>query len=227
MQLTVRDIARMLKVPEREIFHWIEAEELPAYKIHDQYRFNRAELLEWISSRQIPVPFELFPHGPDAVSSTSLTLTDALEKGGIIYGLKGQDKESILAAMIRHIPLPPTSDRDHLLQILLAREALASTGIGDGIAVPHARNPVIFPVAKSLAMLFFLDQAVDFGAPDGKPVRVLFTLISSTVRSHLQLLSRLAFALHDPAFKSQVQNRSDKETIFASLRAVESRFKPC
>src|ERR1019366_4269869 len=146
---------------EREIFHWIEAEELPAYKIHDQYRFNRAELLEWISSRNIPVPTDLFPHGPAA---SALTLANALEAGGIIYGLSGQDKESILAAMVQEIPLPPGADRDHLLQILLAREALASTGVGDGIAIPHVRNPVIFPVTRPVAMLFFLKEAVDFGA---------------------------------------------------------------
>jgi PTS system nitrogen regulatory IIA component len=224
MQLSVRDIAKMLKVPEREIFHWIEAEELPAYKIHDQYRFNRAELLEWISSRNIPVPSDLFPHGPAAAP---LSLADALECGGIVYGLKGQDKESILAAMVQDIPLPPACDRNYLLQILLAREALASTGIGDGIAVPHVRNPVIFPVVRPLAMLFFLEKAVDFGALDGKPVRSLFTLVSHNVRAHLQLLSRLAFVLHDPDFKSLIQSQSDKETIFKSLRVLESRFKPC
>jgi len=224
MQLTVRDIAKMLKVPEREIFHWIETEELPAYKIHDQYRFNRAELLEWISSRNIPVPSDLFPHEPAA---SSLSLADALEHGGILYGLKGADKESVLAAMVQDIPLPPASDRNYLLQILLAREAQASTGVGDGIAVPHVRNPVIFPVTRPLAILFFLDKAVDFGALDGKPVRSLFTLVSHNVRAHLQLLSRLAFVLRDPSFKSQIQNQSDKETIFKSLRLLESRFKPC
>jgi PTS system nitrogen regulatory IIA component len=224
MQLTVRDIAKMLKVPEREIFHWIETEELPAYKIHDQYRFNRAELLEWVASHQIPVPVELYPHG---TAAAALSLGEALTHGGIFYGLKGGDKETVLSAMVQAIPLPPGSDRNQLLQILLAREALASTGIGDGIAVTHVRNPVIFPVARPLAILFFLEQAVDFGALDGKPVRSLFTLVSHNVRAHLQLLSRLAFVLRDPAFKRNVQNRSDQETIFQSLNAVESRFKPC
>ena len=224
MQLTIRDIAKMLKVPERDIFHWIEKEELPAYKIHDQYRFNRAELLEWISSHEMPVPFELFPHGP---SASALSLADALESGGIIYGLKGRDKEAILTAIVEEIPLPPASDRNHLLQILLAREALASTGIGDGIAVPHVRNPVIFPVMRPTVMLFFLEQQVDFGALDGKPVRCLFTLVSPTVRAHLQLLSRLAFVLRDPKFRTCVRERLAAEDILQVLRVLESQFKPC
>jgi len=224
MQLTIRDVAKMLKVPEGNITHWIETEELPAYKIHDQYRFNRAELLEWISAHSMPVPAELFPNGEAAAA---LSLVNVLDAGGIFYGLKGRDKPAVLNAMVELIPLPPAADRGHLLQILLAREAMASTGLGDGIAVPHVRNPVIFPVVRPAVMLFFLETAVDFGALDGKPVRCLFTLVSPTVRAHLQLLSRLAFVLRDPAFKSHLQKQSEKEILLKALRAAESKFKPC
>jgi len=224
MQLTIRDVAKMLKVSESNIARWIEAEELPAYKIHDQYRFNRAELLEWISAHNIPVPAGLFPH---VAAAPALSLTNVLEAGGIFYGLKGADKPSVLNAMVELIPMPSGADRRHLLQILLAREAMASTGLGDGIAVPHVRNPVIFPVARPAVMLFFLETAVDFGALDGKPVRSLFTLVSPTVRAHLQLLSRLAFVLRDPVFKSHIQKQSDRESILKTLGAAESKFKPC
>ncbi len=224
MQLSVRDIARMLKVSEKEIFHWIEAEELPAYKVHDQYRFNRTELLEWISSHQIPVPFELFPHAPATVT---FSLTEALSAGGIHHGLSGSDKISVLSAMVQQIPLNPGADRDHLLQILLAREALASTGVGDGIAIPHVRNPVIFPVVRPTVTLFFLSEPVDFQALDGKPVRSLFVLVSPTVRAHLQLLSRLAFVLRDPDFRRRIHSQDQSPAILDHLRSLEAKFKPC
>ena len=89
-------------------------------------------------------------------------------------------------------------DQDFLLRVLLAREALESTGIGDGIAIPHVRNPVVLHVSRPMITLCFLEQAVDYGALDGKPVNTVFSLISPTVRAHLRLLSRLSFALQDP-----------------------------
>src|SRR5438034_985186 len=62
------------------------------------------------------------------------------------------------------------------------REALQSTGVGDGIAIPHVRNPIVLHVSRPMITLCFLERPIDFGALDGKPVHVLFSLISPTVR---------------------------------------------
>ena len=90
------------------------------------------------------------------------------------------------------------------MRLFLAREASASTAIGDGIALPHVRNPIVLHVEQPMVTLCFLDHPVDFGALDGKPVHVLFSLICPTMRSHLQMLSRLSYALHDAKFKEVV-----------------------
>jgi PTS system nitrogen regulatory IIA component len=60
MTLTVRDIARLLSVSEKTIYRWISQGTLPAYQVHDQYRFNRAEILEWATSQKIPISPEIF-----------------------------------------------------------------------------------------------------------------------------------------------------------------------
>jgi PTS system nitrogen regulatory IIA component len=70
--------------------------------------------------------------------------------------------------------------------------------------------------------LCFLEQAVDFGALDGKPVSILFSLISPTVRAHLRLLSRLSFALQDSGFKSAVTRHGSRDEILAEARRVEA-----
>ena len=57
------------------------------------------------------------------------------------------------------------------MSVLLAREALGSTGIGDGIAMPHVRNPIVLPVDAPIVSLCYLEEAVAVGAVDGKPVR--------------------------------------------------------
>jgi PTS system nitrogen regulatory IIA component len=142
--------------------------------------------------------------------------------GGIVYRLDGTDKESVLRAVVEHMRLPEEVDRAFLLRVLLAREALQSTGIGDGIAIPHVRNPIVLHVPRPMVTLCFLEKPIDFGALDGKPVHVLFSLVSPTVRAHLRLLSRLSFALHDAGFKKAVTRQASRDEILNEARRVEA-----
>lgn len=220
MQLGVRDVSRLLSVSEKTIYRWVKQGVLPAYRVNEQYRFNRAELLEWATSRRMNVSAALFDE-PESHATPIPTLLEALQAGGIFYRLSGADKEAALRALVEHMRLPEEVDRDFLLRVLLAREALQSTGIGDGIAIPHVRNPIVLHVPRPMITLCFLDQPVDFGALDGKPVHVLFSLVSPTVRAHLRLLSRLAFTLHDPGFKRAIVRQAAREDILREIRRIE------
>src|SRR5258708_5511860 len=221
MKLSVRDAAQLLNVTEETIYRWIKQGVIPAYAINDQYRFNRAELLEWATSRKINVSPAIFaePEGGDTQPSS---LSEALRAGGVHYRVGGTNKASVLHAAVDMMKLPDEVDRDFLYQVLLAREALGSTGIGEGIAIPHVRNPIVLHLSRPMVTLCFLDRPVDFGALDGQPVTTLFTLISPTVRAHLYLLSRLGFALRDPDFKNSVLNQDSREEILEALRRVEN-----
>ena len=101
---------------------------------------------------------------------------------------------------------------------------MGSTGIGEGIAIPHVRNPIVLHVPRPSITLCFLEQAVEFGALDGKPVRVLFAVVSPTIRAHLYMMSHLAFALRDPDFKAVVLREGSREEIFREARRVEASF---
>ena len=154
----------------------------------------------------------------DAVPS----LFEALEAGGIHFQLEDSDKEHALRALVRVLPLPESVDRELLLQLFLAREASASTAIGDGIAIPHVRNPIVLNVSRPAVTLAFLAHPVDFGALDGKPVDILFSIVSPTTRSHLQLLSRLSFALYAGDCRDAVIRHASRDEILEEFRRVES-----
>ena len=145
----------------------------------------------------------------------------AIERGGIFYGVPGESREEVLAAVTRLPGIPAGIDRQLLHQLLVAREALASTSVGDGIALPHPRDPVVVRVDQPAVFLCFLERPVDFGALDGRPVRVLCMLLSPSVRDHLQILARLAAALHDETFKELLHAAAPREGILNHLRAVE------
>jgi PTS system nitrogen regulatory IIA component len=221
MQLNIRDLTKLLDASESTVARWIKQRGLPAQQVGGQYRINRAELLEWATANQVRVSLDLF-NNLETDAETVPTLAEALETGGIYYGLQDTNKDHALRALVQILPLPEGVDRELLLRLFLAREASASTAIGNGIAIPHVRNPIVLHVARPAVVLAFLKQAVDFGALDGKPVHVLFSIISPTNRSHLQLISRLSFALHDSQLRETVVRQAAQDEILKEVRRVEA-----
>jgi PTS system nitrogen regulatory IIA component len=221
VQLTVRDVCRFLSASESSVSRWIRQRGLPAQYVNGQYRFHRAELLEWATANQIKVSPDLFDQ-LDAEEEPVPSLAEALELGGIFYQLQDTSKDKALHALVGVLPLPDGIDRELLLRLLLAREASASTAIGGGIALPHVRNPIVLQVDRPMVTLGFLEKPVDFSALDGKPVQVLFSLICPTTRSHLQMLARLSYALHEGPFREAVLKMRPREEILAQARQVEA-----
>jgi PTS system nitrogen regulatory IIA component len=221
MPLSIRDLTKLLDVTESTVTRWIKQRGLPARRIGGRYHVNRAELLEWATANHVRVSLGLFDHlETDAEAVPSLA--EALEGGGIHYGLEDTDKNQALRALVQVLPLPEGVDRELLLHLFLAREASASTAVGEGIAIPHVRNPIVLHVARPVITLAFLRNAVDFGALDGRPVHVLFSIISPTNRSHLQLISRLSFALHDAPLRQTVVRQAPREDILREFRRAEA-----
>jgi len=220
MQLTVRDVSKFLNVSESTVTRWIKQRGLPAQHVGGHHRFHRVDLLEWATANHVKVSVEVFDR-LEPEDEPGPSLVEALEVGGIFYGLQDTNKESALRALVQVLPVPEGVDRELLLRLFLAREASATTAIGDGIALPHVRNPIVLHVARPMVTLGFLERPVEFGALDGKPVQVLFTLICPTVRSHLQTLSRLSFALHDENFKAVLTRRGQCQEIMQEARRIE------
>ena len=221
MQIDVKEAARLLGVSENTIYRWTKRGDLPSSRINAIYRFNRAEILEWATARRVGVSPDIFEGGGDG-TGTLPTLEEAIRAGGINYRVPGSTRNDVLEAIVRLMRLPEGVDRGHLLEVILARESLGSTGLGSGIAIPHVRNPIVLHIPRSLVTVCFLETAVEFGAIDGKPVHTLFTLVSPTVQAHLHLLSRLTFGLRLPQFRTVVEKQAARDALLAGARAVDA-----
>lgn len=224
MRLSVQDAAELLMVSTKTIYRWVGDGKLPGYRVNRSFRFDHAELLEWAMANRIAIAPKFLhePHEPEAVPD----LDKALEAGGIAYRVGGTTRDGALRAAIDTLRLGEDADREFLLEALLAREQLASTAIGDGIALPHLRNPLRLQLKRPSVSLCFLERPVDWGALDRKPVSVLFVTLASTVRSVLQLHSRTWFTLRDPAFLDAVRRQESREVIVAEARRVAATFPP-
>lgn len=221
MQLTSRDAARILGVPEATLERWLRTGELAATRLQDQYRLNRIDLLEFAAARGLEISPELLA---ELEQPQLPTLADAIRAGGVHHAVAGTDKASILRAVVDRLPLPPSADRELLHRVLLAREALGSTGLGNGIAIPHARNPIVLRVRSPEVAICYLEHPVDFEAVDGKPVHTLVTLVTPSTRAHLHLLALVAAALRDGAVLDLLRARADVEALVPEIARVEAAF---
>jgi PTS system nitrogen regulatory IIA component len=219
MLLTIKDAARLLDASERQVYRWVDEGEIPFQRVKDQVRFNRTELLEWATSRRMPIDLESFDS--DDAEEPPPSLAAALRVGGVHDHVLAADRDAAIRAVVERTPMPSTLDRELLVEMLLARETTSSTAIGDGIAIPHVRHPVVVAGARAVVGVSYLEQPVAFGAPDGKPVTTIFMIVSPTVRAHLQLLARLARALRDPGFRSALEQRAPARVLIEEAARVE------
>lgn len=221
MDLTAKDAARLLNVPEDTIYAWIRNGTVPSYRVRDKYRLNRVELMEWATAQNMKVSPEIFRE--NGIKPPDLLLTNALRRGGVRYELDCGDKMSALRAVCDILPLPPRVDREELHSVLVAREALCSTGIGNGVAIPHPRGPIVLGIPEPQVTLGFLRKPIEYGALDTKPVSILFVIVSTTVRVHLLLLSHLMYALQDHEFRRLLDARAGQDQIITKLESIEAR----
>lgn len=220
MQISPRQAAAYLGVPESTLQAWIRDRGLPVHRVNERVHLNAIEVWEWAVANGVPASRGLLEEArrsPEEVPS----LSELLETGGIHRDVEGDDKSSVLAAIVRRLPLPPDHDREFLVAVLDAREAMGSTGIGDGIAIPHVRNPILLHVDRPSITLCLLRQPVDFDAIDGQPVHALFLVVSPSVPAHLRILAQLAFVLRDTELRQLLRNRAPADRILARVQDVE------
>lgn len=224
MQVSVSAAAKLLNTSERKIYEWIRKGNIPYRKVGDTYRFHRAELLEWATGLGIALAIENLPQSRRSLDVAPPAFGKALRVGGVFRNVEGNDRQSVLQSIVAALPLDEDADRELLYDVMLAREALGSTGIGNGIAIPHVRAPVVMQTTGPSLTLCYLAQPIEFAAIDGKPVDTFFTLITPTIRAHLFLLSRLSAALQNPDFNRMVTDRVSAEELLLAADALDGAF---
>jgi len=222
VQLTFRDIEQAFEVEEKTLYQWLNAQGMPAVRANDQYYFNSVEVVEWALKNRIPLtPGALRLCGKQREGLD--VITPALARGGVYAGIAGNDRDTVLGKVLDILPIPAHVSRASLKEIMLSREQTGTTGIGNGIAIPHVKHPVILAGVEPIVGLFFLDQPVDFEAIDGAPVHSLFVILTGSFKGHLSLLSRLAFCLQNERVMAAMARRAGRDEILAEFQVAESK----
>ncbi len=154
----------------------------------------------------------------------NLGLGELIEQGGIFYDLTGNSVREVLEALVASVPVPSVITPQDLLQAILEREALMSTSIGRGIALPHPRNPLVTRDEEQFVALAFLEKSVEWKALDNEPVDTLLLIVSSSAKSHLKTLANITFFCRQEAFLSLLRERAPRETLIDYIKDTEKEW---
>ncbi len=109
-----------------------------------------------------------------------------------------------------------------LLRALQEREQLHSTGVGDGVALPHARNALVGLVEKPVVVFGRHDEGIGYGAIDAQPAKLFFLLVTTTVTQHLAILARVSRLVRDPRLRQNLTTVDTPEKVIAFIQEAEA-----
>lgn len=152
-----------------------------------------------------------------------MNISDALDTKRIVTGLDSSTRHAALTAVCEALFRDDVPLCGQAVSALLAREGVGSTGIGNGIAIPHAK---LSGLDAPLIGIAALKHPVDFGAPDRMPVDLLFVVLMPDVTSHesLPLLARIVKVLRGPGVAERIRRQSDPEALATVLLEAEQHF---
>lgn len=235
MDLKTRDVAELLNVSETTIRRWLRKGKIPAYRINDQYRFNRNEIEDWVMSckthpskdlekEMISIPGEKVTKIVSRVGAHKFCLYRAIHKGLVLKEVEGKNKQDLIRKATQEIAKNLHLDAAVLTDLLLDRERLMPTGLNHGIAVPHTRD-FLLQESLDVVSIIYPKTPIDYGSLDGKPVHTLFFLFACEDKRHLHLLAKLAHLVNEPEIREWLKSKPSKESWLEKVKNWESSIK--
>ncbi len=149
-----------------------------------------------------------------------MKILDVLLKEAILPDLKADDKKGVLEELVTPVARIADINHDYLVKVLMERERLGSTGIGEGIGIPHGKVKGL----ESLVLGFGLSKkGVDFDSMDGQPAHIFFLLLTpeNSTGLHLKLLARISRILKNDPFKQRLLHATNRDEIYSIIEEEE------
>ncbi len=153
-----------------------------------------------------------------------MRVSNLLNESNVFANLKAKNKTEALKKLITSLKIDP-EQIDGVQQAVLERESIISTGVGQGLAIPHAK---VESLSQNYAAFALLNEPIAFDAVDNKPVSIIFLLIGpkSDNRQHVKILSRISQLMNSETFRKRVKNLNSRKDIIAAFSDEEQRRYP-
>jgi len=151
------------------------------------------------------------------------SLSRLVIRGGIYYGVSGGSREEVMLNIIGNLPddILSSHKNESLLQAVMEREALISTGVEKGIALPHPRTPMLEDGEAPFVAIAFPQHPLDWGTPDGIKVHTVFLIVSNSSKQHLDALAKINFLCRQEKFFLLLSEQAAKEKIITAIEEAE------
>jgi PTS system nitrogen regulatory IIA component len=202
MELKLTDVAKMLNISTKTVYRWVEGGLIPHYRVNKQYRFDQHQLEDWAASQG------KVPKGVRAQSSRPMSLVDLIARGGIQYRVEGC---TMINAILHGAPLFPdlgSVDPSVVLETLVLREEMQCTGVGDGLALPHARHPVITDSRYEFVAIHMLETPIEADSIDGVDIHTLIYVLCAEEIRHVRVMALIAHLCRQPDFSDALRRRA-------------------
>jgi PTS system nitrogen regulatory IIA component len=220
MELSLEDIARHLGVALNTVQRWVRQGKLPVQRKGLNYTFKKQNLKKWAAKHNLVLSFN-DKKEKDIKDLVLPDLSAVIKNGGIYYNIQGDSVDSVLKSALDAIQNIPFDLKEELAKRLIERENVLSTGIGNGIAIPHPREQ-FDKLENSMLAICFLENEIEYNALDKRPVSVLFILLCKSLEIHLHVLSTLSFCLRDSGFVSFIKSAPDYDKLIERIEKFQN-----
>lgn len=215
--LTLSEVAVYLKLAEKTIHRMVQKGEIPCFKVASQWRFSKRMIDQWLNSKLNTPPKDeisrLLESEPELVPFSRMSSPEM-----ILEDLDPGSKEHMLQQLIQPLVAQGYIDQGtDFLNRLMERESMISTAVGNGIALPHIRNPREYTNAVPAVVVGRCREGVDFNSLDGSPTYLFFLIFSTNITVHLRITSRINRILLNKTLIRQLMEAKTKEEIFTLL----------
>jgi PTS system nitrogen regulatory IIA component len=210
--MTIQEVAKLLGSDVRRVERMAKRGQIPHQKVAGQFRFNRAEITEWLQQSMGAMSHDHLAEVDAGITTQRQTQQDEaiisplLRIEAVSTNLGSRTKNSTLRELVALAQKTgQVLNVQILLEAVIHREELCSTAIGGGFAIPHPRRPMPDAIAGPILVVARTSQGIVFGAPDGRLTTLFFLTASQDDRHHLHTLARLFRMLNEEKFVSQLE----------------------
>lgn len=152
---------------------------------------------------------------------TTFDISPLIHKGGVFKDVEGSTPEEIYENVCKMLDLPDSMTSEQVYNALCAREKILSTAVGNGIALPHARSPIMKDEADQRICVVYLKEPLEMSAPDEKKVSVMFILLTQNSQTHLKVLSTLVGLFRKNSFRKLLEDHAGEAQLINAIKELD------
>ncbi len=214
--LTTQELSKYLKLNEKTILKMAQTRALPGFKIANQWRFYLSAIDEYLQDRIVKSPN--YDFSKLYTTSDIMPLSRLVDKSYINVDLKSSNRDDVLfelANIARDSGL--TNSSEELFKQLQKRELMLSTAVGNGLAIPHPRNPSDELFSQPGIIIARSINGIEFSSPDQKKIHLFFMVCAPDVVLHLKLLSKIAKLFKRKDVSRKLMKAESKDEVIKIL----------